>query len=90
MDYEPPYQITPDILQLAVSISEKVGRLRPAKNWDARPGLRRSAMIRSIHSSLAIEANSLSLSQVKDVIDGHTVLGPARDIQEVKKCVRRL
>ena len=40
--------------------------------------------VRSIHSSLAIEANSLSLNQVRDVIEGKTVIGPLKEIQEVK------
>lgn len=37
-----------------------------------------------IHSSLKIEANSLSLRQVRDVINGKTVLGEQKEIQEVK------
>ena len=48
------------------------------------PTLRKNNKIKSIHSSLAIEANSLSLSQVKDVIEGKVVLGPKKEIQEVK------
>lgn len=46
--------------------------------------LRRNNKIRSIHSSLKIEANSLSLSEVRDVINGHLVLGNQKEIQEVK------
>jgi len=48
------------------------------------PVLRRNNRIRSIHSSLAIEANSLSFDQVKDIIDGKKVIGPQDEIQEVK------
>ena len=48
------------------------------------PILRRNNRITSIHSSLAIEANSLSLDQVKDVINGKTVIGSQKEIQEVK------
>lgn len=40
--------------------------------------------IKSIHSSLEIEANSLSMGQVRDVINGKPVLGEQREIQEVK------
>ena len=47
------------------------------------PILRKNNKIKSIHSSLAIEANSLSLIQVKDVIDGKIVIGPQKEIQEV-------
>lgn len=51
---------------------------------DAKPHLRRNNRIKSIHSSLKIEANSLSLGQVRDVIDGRTVPGEQKEIQEVK------
>ena len=48
------------------------------------PILRKNNRIKSIHSSLSIEANSLSLEQVKDVINGKIVMGPEKEIQEVK------
>lgn len=51
---------------------------------ETRPHLRKNNRIRSIHSSLKIEANSLSLSEVRDVINGHLVLGDQKEIQEVK------
>lgn len=46
--------------------------------------MRRNNKIRSIHSSLKIEANSLTLGQVRDVINGKAVLGAQKEIQEVK------
>lgn len=54
------------------------------QTMESRPYLRRNNRIKSIHSSLKIEANSLSLRQVRDVIDGHLVLGEQKEIQEVK------
>jgi Fic family protein len=48
------------------------------------PVLRRVNRIRSIHASLAIENNSLTLEQVSAVIEGKRVLAPPRDILEVK------
>ena len=51
---------------------------------ESKPHLRRNNRIKSIHSSLKIEANSLSLSEVRDVINGHLVLGDQKEIQEVK------
>lgn len=82
--YQPPFIITNEILSLVSSISEKIGLLSAAADSAARPHLRKNNRIRSIHSSLRIEANSLSLSQVRDVIDGKMVLGEQREIQEVK------
>lgn len=82
--YIPPYSITEDMLSLVASISEKLGKIDVYHNLDAKPHLRRSNRIKSIHSSLKIEANSLSIGEVKDVIDGKMILGPEREIQEVK------
>lgn len=82
--YKPPFTITNEILSYASSVSEKIGNLTAIGNMDAKPHLRRNNRIKSIHSSLKIEANSLSLGQVRDVIDGRTVLGEQKEIQEVK------
>jgi fido (protein-threonine AMPylation protein) len=61
----------------------------PAKNYakPLSPQLRRENHIRTIHASLAIENNTLSLEQVTDIIDGKPVIGPPRDIQEVRGAV---
>lgn len=65
-------------------ISEKIGKISVNSRFESKPRLRRNNKIRSIHSSLRIEANSLSLNEVRDVIDGKIVLGKAKEIQEVK------
>lgn len=83
-EYKPPYSITENMLNLVASISEKLGEINVYHNLDAKPHLRKNNRIKSIHSSLKIEANSLSMGEVKDVIDGRIVLGPEREIQEVK------
>ena len=82
--YTPPYEITDKILSLVASISEKIGRVTERSNLDSKPHLRKNNKIKSIHSSLAIEANSLSLGEVKDVLNGKIVLGAEKEIQEVK------
>jgi Fic family protein len=46
--------------------------------------LRKLNRILSIHASTAIEGNRLSLGQVSDVINGKPVLGPPKDIREVR------
>ena len=83
-NYNPPYTITNDILSHVSSISEKIGRISAINSLENKPDLRKNNRIKSIHSSLKIEANSLSLSQVRDVINGKTVLGEQKEIQEVK------
>lgn len=84
MKYVSPYEITNDMLVLVSSIMKKIGKLDNYKDLDKMPVLRKNNRIRSIHSSLAIEANSLSFNEVKDVIEGKTVIGPEKEIQEVK------
>lgn len=82
--YKPPFSLTIEMLSRVASISEKVGAFKIAGEMNSKPHLRRLNRIRSIHSSLHIEANSLSLEQVKDVIDGRIVFGDRKEIQEVK------
>ena len=83
-DYKPPFTITNEILSYVSSISEKIGRITATSNLETKPHLRKNNRIKSIHSSLKIEANSLSLGQVREVINGKTVLGQQKEIQEVK------
>lgn len=87
-NYTPPFSNTNKMLDYVSSIMEKVGKLDNYNNLNRMPILRRNNRICSIHSSLAIEANSLSLDQVKDVIDGKVVLGPQMEIQEVKNAYK--
>lgn len=82
--YKPPFNITNEILTYVSSISEKIGKISAINNLETKPHLRRNNRIKSIHSSLKIEANSLSLGQVRDVINGKLVLGEQKEIQEVK------
>ena len=83
-NYRPPFEITNEILSYVSSISEKIGQINATNRLEAKPYLRKNNRIKSIHSSLKIEANSLSLGQVRDVINGKTVLGEQKEIQEVK------
>ncbi len=83
-EYRPPFTITNKILAYVSSISEKIGRITTISDLEAKPHLRRNNKIKSIHASLKIEANSLSIGQVRDVINGKTVLGEQKEIQEVK------
>ena len=83
-NYIPPFDITNTMLDRISSIMKKIGKLDNYKDLNKMPILRRNNRIRSIHSSLAIEANSLSFEQVKDIIDGKKVIGPQDEIQEVK------
>ena len=83
-NYIPPYEISNKMIDYVAKIMEKIGKIDNFKNLNKMPILRRNNRINSIHSSLAIEANSLTINQVKDVINGKLVIGPQKEIQEVK------
>ena len=80
----PPFQITNTILDSVIEIAELVGKLTSINQLSANPTLRRTNRIRTIHGSLAIEQNTLSLEQVTAVLNGKHVLAPPKDIAEVK------
>lgn len=83
-EYIPPCEITNKMLDYVAKIMEIIGKLNNYYDLDKKPVMRRNNKIKSIHSSLVIEGNSLSLEQVKDVINGKKVLGKEKDIIEVK------
>ena len=76
------------MLNLATSIMEKIGEANYFESLNRFPELRRKTRIQSIHSSLAIENNQLSLFQVEAVINGKAVIGEQKDIQEAKKAYK--
>ncbi len=87
MPSEPPITITPRILALVAEVGELVGGWKAAGFGGFSPRLRRENRIRTIQASLAIENNSLSLEQVTAVLEGKSVLGSPREIQEVRNAI---
>ena len=81
---KPPFEITNQMIDYVAEIAELVGNLNVTNRLTANPTLRRSNRIRTIHGSLAIEQNTLSLEQVTAVLNGKRVLAPPKDIAEVK------
>ncbi len=86
--YKPPFSITSYMLEKSISIANKIGKISFYESLERMPILRRNNKIKSVYSSLVIEANSLSLEQVKDVIAGKMVIGPQKDIQEVNNAYK--
>jgi Fic family protein len=84
INYKPPYEITPNIVNLVAEIAEAVGRFTALGDKSLTPKLRRENRLRSIQASLAIENNTLTLTEVTALINGKRVAGSAREIQEVK------
>ena len=85
--YTPPFTINSKIIDLISKISEQVGRISSMESSQRHVQLRKENRIRTIHSSLAIENNSLSIEQITAIIEGKRVLGEPKEIQEVKNAV---
>ena len=85
---KPPYNITPRILKLISSVSEKIGELNANLIRKPSPYLRKQNKIKTIHSSLSIEGNTLTLEQVSALIDNKRVTGPKKDVLEVLNAIK--
>lgn len=88
MSYEPPFKITSQIIDLISQISEAIGEINSLENNPRHLELRKENRIKTIHSSLAIENNSLSIEQITAIIEGKRVLGNPNEIQEVKNALQ--
>ncbi|WP_017442997.1 Fic family protein [Rickettsia gravesii] len=88
MNSKPSFQITNKILELSQDISYELGILAGSKLYSQPIKLRKNNQIKTIHSSLAIEGNSLSVEQITDIINGKRVLAPEKDIVEVKNAIK--
>ena len=80
---KPVFYITEDNKKIIREIENKLNLIVMDDN-DKKRKLKVKSKVRSIHSSLAIEANSLSLESVESIVDNKMVLGDRKEIQEVK------
>lgn len=85
--HKPSFDITEDILNHSVQIAEMLGFLSASRLEKPNSRVRKQNKIQTIHSSLAIEGNTLSIDQVSDMIDHKPVVGPEKDIKEVKNAI---
>ncbi|OYU84799.1 MAG: cell filamentation protein Fic [Flavobacterium sp. BFFFF2] len=85
---KPPYDITPKILQLIRSISEKIGAVNANYLTKQSPQVRKQHRIKTIHSSLKIEGNTLTVEQITALIENKRVIGPEKDILEVLNAIK--
>lgn len=79
----PPHEITSEILNLITSISLKIGEVNARHLVRQNPKLRKQNQIKTIHSSLNIEGNTLSEEQITSIVENKRVIGPEKDITEV-------
>jgi len=85
---KPPYNITPGILKFITSISEKIGEVNANLINKPSPQLRKQNKIKTIHSSLRIEGNTLTQEQVTALIENKRVIGPKKDVLEVLNAIK--
>ena len=88
MMYVPPFTISANAINLIAEISARIERYAIRLEQNDKLRLRKANRVRTIHSSLAIEGNTLSEDEVKDIIDGKTVVASLRQIQEVKNAIK--
>ena len=84
---KPPYSITGKILKLVALISEKIGEVNSAHLSKPPTELRKKNRIKTIQSSLEIEGNTLTLEQITAIIENKRIIGPKKDIVEVKNAI---
>ncbi|WP_235869157.1 Fic family protein [Polaribacter aquimarinus] len=85
---KPPYEITSSILKLITSISEKIGEVNASLLNRPSPKLRKQNKIKTIHSSLKIEGNTLTEEQITALLENKRVLGPKKDVLEVLNAIK--
>jgi len=85
---KPPYDITTKILRQITSISEKIGEISANLIDRPSPQLRKQNRIKTIHSSLRIEGNTLTQEQITAIVENKRVIGPKKDVLEVLNAIK--
>lgn len=86
--YNPPFIINSRIVNLVSDISSSLERVRISIEKSDGVRLRKINRMKTIHTSLAIEGNSLTEEQVTALIEGKPVLAPLKEVQEVRNAVK--
>jgi Fic family protein len=84
---KPPYKITGKMLKLITLISERIGEVNAAHLNKPPTELRKKNRIKTIHSSLEIEGNTLTIEQITAIIENKRVVGSKKEILEVKNAI---
>ena len=86
--YKPPFTVSAKAINLIAKISGQLERYAMRMEQEDTLRLRRANRIKTIHSSLAIEGNTLSEGEVQAVLEGKKVVAPLKEIQEVKNAIK--
>ena len=88
MNYIPPFTISAEAINRIAEISGLIERYAIRLKQEDGLRLRKANRIKTIHSSLAIEGNTLSEDEVQDILEGKNVVAPIKQIQEVKNAIQ--
>ena len=86
--YTPPFTVSAEAINMVAKISAQMERYAIRLEQEDSLRLRKANRIKTIHSSLAIEGNTLSENDVRDILDGKHIVAPIRQIQEVKNAIK--
>lgn len=86
--YTPPFSVSANAINLIAAISAQIERYAIHLEQTDALRLRRANRIKTIHSSLAIEGNTLTEDEVKEIIEGKIIVAPLRQIQEVRNAIQ--
>ena len=86
--YSPPFTVSAKAINLIAKISSQLERYAIRMEQEDTLRLRRANRIKTIHSSLAIEGNTLSEGEVQAVLEGKKVVAPLKEIQEVRNAIK--
>ncbi len=84
----PPYELSNRILEIYGHINEALGQCNSLRLIKPEATLRKQNRIKTIHSSLAIEGNTLDIEQITAIINHVHVIGRKRDILEVQNAIK--
>ncbi len=86
--YIPPFTVSAKAIKLIAEISAQIELYSIRMGADDSLRLRKANRIKTIHSSLAIEGNSLTSDEVSDIINGKNIVAPVKQIQEVRNAIK--
>ena len=81
------YEGTPKIINLSTDIGRLLGIVDATYLRKPKTELRKRNKVKTIRASLAIEGNTLSEEQITAIIENKRVIGPTKDILEVKNAI---
>lgn len=84
---KPPFTITQSVLNSIAKLERLIGTVESLHQPKPQPKLRKSNRVRTVHGSLAIEGNTLSLEQITALLEGKRVIGEKKEIQEVLNAI---